>query len=53
MLPLFSYAQNPGYLDEPLYFYIKREGSITNSMDDNKTLDTIIAEDYAVEHCAQ
>ncbi|MFR9099085.1 MAG: hypothetical protein ACLVI9_04670 [Anaerostipes hadrus] len=24
MLPVFSYAQNPGYLDEPLYFYIKR-----------------------------
>ena len=53
MLPLFSYAQNPVYLDEPLYFYIKREGSITNSMDDKKTLDTIIAEDYAIKHCKE
>lgn len=53
MLPLFSYAENPGYLDEPLYFYIKREGSITNSMDDKKTLDTIIAEDYAIKHCEE
>lgn len=53
MLPLFSYADNPAYLDEPLYFYIKREGSITNSMDDQKTLDTIIAEDYAMRHCKE
>lgn len=53
MLPLFSYAEKPGYLDEPLYFYIKREGSITNSMDDKKTLDTIKAEDYAIKHCKE
>ena len=53
MLPLFSYTENAVYLDEPLYFYVKREGSITNSMDDKKTLDTIIAEDYAVKHCKE
>lgn len=53
MLPLFSYAENPVYFDEPLYFYVKREGSITNSMDDKKTLDTIVAEDYAVKHCKE
>lgn len=53
MLVLFSYAENPGYLDQSLYYYIKREGSITNSMDDQKTLDTIIAEDYAIKHCKE
>lgn len=53
MLPLFSYAENPGYLDQPFYYYIKREGSITNSMDHQKTLDTIVAEDYAMEYCKE
>ncbi len=48
---LFSYAQNIVYLDEPLYYYMKREGSITNRMEDRKTLDTIRAENYALEHC--
>lgn len=51
MLPVFSYAKNIVYLNEPLYYYIKREGSITNSAADQKTLDTIQAENYALEHC--
>lgn len=51
MLPVFSYAQNIVYLNEPLYYYIKREGSITNSTQDQRTLDTIQAENYALKHC--
>lgn len=53
MLPLFSNVENPVYLDHPLYYYIKREGSITNRMEDQKTLDTILAEDYAIEGCRE
>lgn len=53
MLPLFSNVENPVYVDRPLYYYIKREGSITNSMDDQKTLDTILAEEYAIEGCRE
>lgn len=53
MLPLFSNVKNPVYLDKPLYYYIKREGSITNSMDDKKTLDTILAEEYAIKECKE
>lgn len=52
MLVVFSYAQNIVYLDKPLYYYMKREGSITNSTENHKTLDTIRAENYALLHCS-
>ncbi|MBS7007258.1 glycosyltransferase family 2 protein [Anaerostipes sp.] len=52
MLVIFSYAEHIVYLDKPLYYYMKREGSITNSADNQKTLDTIRAENYALSHCA-
>lgn len=51
MLPMFSYAEKIIYLDQPLYYYMKREGSITNSAEDKKTKDTIAAENYALDHC--
>lgn len=53
MLVVFSYAEHVVYLNEPLYYYMKREGSITDSMKDPKTLDTIQAENYALKHCCQ
>ena len=46
-----SYCEKIAYINKPLYYYIKHDGSITRSVTDPRTLDTIKAEQFALEHC--
>ncbi len=48
---LVSYAKKIGYIDEPLYYYIIREDSGVNTMNPDRVLKSIEAEDIALSLC--
>lgn len=48
---LVSYAKKIGYIDEPVYYYIIREDSGVNTMDPNRVLKSIEAENIAISLC--
>lgn len=48
---LVSYAKKIGYIDKPLYYYIIREDSGVNTMDPERVLNSIKAEDIALSLC--
>lgn len=48
---LVSYAKKIGYIDEPLYYYIIREDSGVNTMEPDRVLKSIEAENIAISLC--
>lgn len=48
---LVSYAKKIGYIDEPLYYYVIREDSGVNTMDPERVLKSIKAEEIALSLC--
>ncbi|MFE4712063.1 glycosyltransferase [Paenibacillus sp. NPDC056722] len=52
-LVLHSYAERIGYVNSPVYSYIKRYGSDSNSVFELRNLDTIEARKYALKQCNQ
>lgn len=50
---LLSYAESIGYLQIPLYFYRQREGSITQKVNDTRTLQVIQAWENIIEKANQ
>lgn len=50
-LILHSYAKKIGYIDLPVYYYMRRYGSDSNTVFAISNLDTIRARKYAIKNC--
>ncbi|QQZ62201.1 glycosyltransferase family 2 protein [Paenibacillus sonchi] len=50
-LVLHSYARKIGYIEYPVYYYMKRFGSDSNNVFTLRNLDTIQARQYALDKC--
>lgn len=48
---LVSYAQNIGYIPKPLYYYIIREDSGVNTLNPDRVLMSLKAEDIGLQKC--
>jgi len=51
LLPLVSYAQRIGYVDDPLYHYYRHEGTITGTALSYHLTDVLKSERFAIERC--